>query len=187
MAKRILTGKQTRLHCYLLPLCFIMLLSGCMFIPTRSTRRDPSTITVTEAEKLLRLAEQAAQAHDEASLCNLGWTIERCKRMLIDRGGWKSVPPTSPKIVDTYVIPRRQLSHNTGTEGGRVLVLEGVDGLGRAYRTEFFVIPLGSNDPDPLGTGIGAAHPVYWSGMRIGSGPDADGTYRHRIEITPAP
>jgi hypothetical protein len=47
--------------------------------------------------------------------------------------------------------------------GGRVLVVCGVTGLGRPYRTEMLVFYDGGE--------LGAIEPIYWSGMGIGRRP----------------
>lgn len=52
---------------------------------------------------------------------------------------------------------------------GRVLVLEGINGKGEPYRTEFFVFRDGDSGKPA------ALYPIYWSGIGIAQ-PNDDGT-----------
>ncbi|MGH2543968.1 MAG: hypothetical protein ACRDIB_14295, partial [Ardenticatenaceae bacterium] len=80
-----------------------------------------------------------------------------------EAGGFDAIPQTAPAVVDSRII----LATENST-GGRVLVLEGTDGLGRPYRSDFLVFyPLDSEEP-------AAFMPVYWSGIGIQSGAERD-------------
>ncbi|MDP9352874.1 MAG: hypothetical protein M3P51_15240 [Chloroflexota bacterium] len=141
----------------------VALLAGLrfgVFADNLGTARGP--ITVETATSVLRRAEAHAQARDFEALCNMGDAVSMCQHWLRDVRGAASVPVQPPEIVRTYLIPSSTTQNGTST-GGRVLVLKGIDGLGRAYTTEFLVFDAGSHGPAAL-------HPVYWSGIRMSSG-----------------
>ena len=138
------------------------LLAGCG-VP--GTQRNPASISVEDATNLLRQAEAFAKAHDQQGLCGMGGSVATCKAFLDDVGGWESVPDESPTIVNSYILPATR-SGNVGTAGGRILVLEGVDNLGRRYRNEFMVFYEGNR--------LISVNPVYWSSVGIQQ-PDANG------------
>lgn len=78
-------------------------------------------------------------------------------------------PFGTSEIVDTRLVAPKDFGNGTWTVGGRILVLEGINGNGERYRTEFFVF----RDPD---SGKPAAlYPIYWSGIGIAQ-PNDDGT-----------
>ncbi len=79
-----------------------------------------------------------------------------CNHQFRDAGGWAAVPDEPPRIIDSYVVPSMGQS-----VGGRILVLEGGDGLDRPYRTEYLIIDTGIYGLAPL-------HSIYWSGISIG-------------------
>ncbi len=141
----------------------VALLAGLrfgVFANDHSTAQE--AITVETATSVLHRAEAHAQARDFEALCNMGGAVSMCQHWLRDVGGAASVPAQPPEIVRTYLIPPSTTQNGTST-GGRVLVLKGIDGLGRAYTTEFLVFDAGSHGPAAL-------HPVYWSGIRMSSG-----------------
>lgn len=127
-----------------------LILTGC------EQRRDPESISVEEATEVLREAEAYTRTRDLEALCNMSGSPTMCNHQFHDAGGWAAVPDESPRIVDSYALPRMGQS-----VGGRILVLEGVDGLDRPYRTEYLII-------DPGIYGLAPLHPIYWSGISIG-------------------
>ena len=89
-----------------------------------------------------------------------------CQNHWEDAGGWESLPSEAPGIVDTYLVPAKGLEDGNSIVGGRVLVLEGVDGQNQPYRTEFFVFfDSDSGEYVPL-------YPIYWSGIGIAQTDD---------------
>jgi hypothetical protein len=167
----------------MLLLCMIALLSGCGVFSGYVIPRDPANIKQAEAEQLLNLAVQYAQARDLDKLCGLSGSelgIGFCKMQFSAEGGWDAVPKNPPQIVDSYVA---QGNGNYGTEGF-VLVLEGVDGLGNSYRTDFIVQPI--PEAGPINAWVGVFMPYYWSNLK--NTPAAPGTTSSApASATPAP
>ncbi|MCU0491840.1 MAG: hypothetical protein MUD01_09650 [Chloroflexaceae bacterium] len=166
-------------RCQLLSLLAMLLaLTACTTTSVRYPERDPNTITRTEAEQLLQLAEQYAQKEDLKGFCSLGGAsfssnLPMCERQLTSFGGWAGVPTSSPRIVDGFVVLNYALPGGGTGGGGYVLVLEGTDGLGQSFRHELFVIAL--QEAGPLGTGIGLAFPYYWVNSEVSKGPSTPG------------
>lgn len=140
-------------------------LTGCGM---RGTQRDSLTISVAEATNVLQNTQEAAAIGDMQKLCAIGDSPERCKDEWNASGGVDAVPSTAPVIVDTRLIPTRQLSNGDWEIGGRVLVLQGEDGLGRKYCTDFLVFA-------PNGRRLVPFYPVYWSGLAVAQ-RNPDGT-----------
>ncbi len=132
-------------------------------------RREPEEIAREEAEALLHKAVALLRAGKvNRFFKEIPSAPEMC-RMQFDRaGGPAALPAGAPRIVDRYVLPDRLLGGGSlapdgrvRAAGGHVLVLEGVDGLGRPYRTEFMVYDTGQ-------LRLRATNAVYWSGYTIG-------------------
>lgn len=123
--------------------------------------RDPATISLEDAQAALHRAEEHATSSDFNALCGMGGSVGICKEQLRSAGGPAGVPRDPPKVVSSYIVPTKKLRGGQ-TTGGRVLVLQGTNGLGRSYRTEYLVCYCGSREPFPL-------YPVYWSGIKINS------------------
>ena len=121
----------------------------------------PSTVDEESANEVLSQAKVFAVAHDIESLCGMGGSEIMCQRFWQDAGGWEAMPTEDPTIVESYVIESVPLSGGQQRTGGLVLVLEGLDGLGRPYQTDFFIFDAGSH-------GLAPYNPVYWSGMSLG-------------------
>ena len=144
----------------LLPLgVFLLLLACTSVVMACGSRRAPETITVDEANELLARAEALAKAQDLDALCGMGGSVLLCERFWRNSLEWAGVPEEPPEITESYILPNRPLPGGQST-GGRVLVLEGVDGQGRPYQTDFLVFDAGSY-------GLVPYNPVYWSGMNI--------------------
>jgi len=125
-----------------------------------NTRRDPATITFNEAVELLRQAEDYAQSGDISSLCNMSDAVQACLEEFSRLEGKAAIPSDSPTIVKTYVLPDVLLDNGNTLLGGRVLVIQGVDGRGHSYRTEWLVFDRGNNKLTPR-------TPIYWSRISI--------------------
>jgi hypothetical protein len=90
----------------------------------------------------------------------MGASMIMTKQQLADAGGWNSLPTQPPKVIGTYVIEPQKINGGTSL-GGRVLVLEGTDGLGKKYSTDFLVtLNLSSKD-------VIVQYPIYWTGIKI--------------------
>jgi hypothetical protein len=129
-------------------------------------------VSVEEATGLLNQAVAYAQARDLDKLCNLCSSNGICRHQWEDAGGGQAVPAEPPKVVDTYLLPTVNLKWGGRVVGGRVLVVEGVDGLGKPYRTEFFVF----RSRDSGLEGLAVTNVVYWSGFGIAQ-CDGDGSW----------
>jgi hypothetical protein len=126
------------------------MLVGCSVqspIPSRSE-------AIAFVEHLYPLAESG----QFEALCAEGGG--NCETVLADTGR-DAVPAARPKIVDTFEVPSRDTGDGTMV-GGLVLVLCGVDGRDRPFRTEVLVFRDGSR--------LRGIEPVYWSG--VGIAPD---------------
>ena len=130
-------------------------------------------VSVEEATSLLNQAVAYTQARDLDKLCDLAGSKLMCQHQWEDAGGGWAVPAEPPEIVDTYLLPTVHLKRGGRAPGGRVLVLEGVDGLGKPYRTEFFV--FWTIDDWGLKKELAVTNVIYWSGYGIAQ-PDEDGS-----------
>lgn len=128
-------------------------------------------VGVEEATSLLNQAVTYAQARDLDKLCELAGSKGICRSQWELAGGRQAVPDEPPEIVDTYLLPTVHLKNGGWAVGGRVLVLQGVDGLGKPYRTEFFVF----RSRDSGLEGLAATNVIYWSGYGIAQ-PNKDGS-----------
>ncbi len=124
-------------------------------------------ISVEEAEIILERAISYAEEHDLEGLCGMGGSSSICNIHWRSAGEWEGLPIEPPEIVDTYLLPTVDHGGGSQSTGGRILVLEGIDGLGNDYRTEFLVFCAGSH-------GLVPYSPIYWSGIGMKSG-DSDG------------
>lgn len=131
-------------------------------------------VSVEEATSLLNQAVACAQARDFDKLCDLGGSKGICRSQLELAGGEQAVPAEPPEIVDTYLLPTVHLKWGGEIVGGRVLVVEGVDGLGKPYRTEFFVFWTGGDWG--LKKELAVTNVVYWSGFGIVQHHNEDGS-----------
>ena len=134
----------------------VILLAGCGGIASRTPVPPPS-----EAEALAHLAqvEGVVRSGDLSRLCDLG--SGTCKQIL-ERSDPAMVPNTVPVVVGTRVIPHSDLPGGMWTDGGRVLMLCGRDGLGKRYYSEMLVF---FEDGRVISTGT-----PYWVGMTIANG-----------------
>lgn len=136
-----------------------------------SAYNENTEVSVEEATSVLNQAVAYAQARDLDRLCDLCSSNGICRHQWEYAGGGQAVPGEPPQIVDTYLLPTVHLKNGGWAPGGRVLVLEGVDGLGKSYRTEFFVFRSRYSGLD----GLAAINGVYWSGASTGQ-CDEDGS-----------
>lgn len=145
----------------------------CSFaaISVFASSENNEEVSVEEATSLLNQAVAYAQARDLAKLCELASSKGICRHQWEDADGEQAVPDEPPQIVDTYLLPTVHLKNGDKAVGGRVLVLEGVDGLGKPYRTEFFVFRSGDSGLE----GLAVTNVIYWCGYGIRQ-PNEDGT-----------
>jgi hypothetical protein len=139
---------------------------------TTASNENDWQVSVEEATNVLKQAIAYAQAQDleklgvlaqDKSITRVDWELA---------GGWEAVPAEPPKIVDTYLLPTKHFENGSWATGGRVLVLEGVDGLGKHYRTESLVFRTGVGDSN-----LAMINVIYWNGACIGrTNEDGSGT-----------
>ena len=139
-------------------------------------------VSIEEATSLLYQAVAYAQVRDLDKLCDLAGSELMCQHQWEWVGGGQAVPEEPPEIVDTYLLHTVHLKRGGRAPGGRVLVLEGVDGLGKPYRTEFFV--FWTTDDWGLKKELAVINGVYWSGYGIGQ-CDEDGLVTTGLSATP--
>jgi hypothetical protein len=119
---------------------------------------DPGSITVAAATEVLRRAEGFALASDLAGVCTMASSPSSCNAAIRDAGGARAAPRTRATKAGSRIVPTQRRSGHKAT-GGRMLVVAGVDGLGRSYTSEFLVFYDGSR--------LAPLPPVYWSGMQL--------------------
>ena len=143
-----------------------------------SAYNENTEVSVEEAMSVLNQAVAYAQAQDLDKLCDLSGSKLMCQHQWEWAGGGQAVPDDPPEIVDTYLLPTVHLKSGGRAVGGRVLVLEGVDGQGKPYRTEFFVF----RSRDSGLEGLAATNGIYWSGYGIAQ-CDENGSFELRPGI----
>jgi hypothetical protein len=145
----------------------------CSFaaISVFASNENDEEVSVEEATSLLNQAVACTQARDLAKLCELAGSKGICRSQWELAGGEQTIPDEPPEIVDTYLLTTVHLKNGDKAVGGRVLVLEGVDGLGKPYRTEFFVFRSGDSGLERLAV----TNVIYWSGYGILQ-PNEDGS-----------
>jgi hypothetical protein len=128
-------------------------------------------VSFEDATSLLNQAVAYAQERDFDKLYEIAGSKGICRSQWQLAGGEQAVPDGPPEIVDTYLLSTVHLKNGNDAVGGRVLVVEGVDGLGRPYRTEFFVFRSRDSGLD----GLAVTNVIYWSNYGIAQ-PNEDGT-----------
>jgi hypothetical protein len=107
-----------------------------------------------EARGYLNRLVAAAQARDWEKLCHLSAAVFNCE-LELNTAGRDALPPAPPTIVESRFHERQVPDGSTG----RVLVVEGIDGRGRPYRTEVMVSRYEGH--------LEATNAVYWSNAEI--------------------
>jgi hypothetical protein len=141
---------------------------------------DNEEVNVDEATGLLNQAVAYAQEGDLDKLYELAGSEGICRSQWELAGGEQAVPYEPPEIVDTYLLSTVHLKNGGRAVGGRVLLLGGVDGLGKPYRTEFFVF----RSRDSGLNGLAVTNVIYWSGYGIAQ-PNEDGSVTTRLSANP--
>jgi hypothetical protein len=113
--------------------------------------------TESAARAFLAHLVSRAEARDLTGFCQLADSI--CELIAEESGGVAAIPPNPPIIAGTRVIPTRQRG-DAMLGGGQLLVLCGIDGFGKPYRTEMLV------SVDYNGA-LFAINGVYWSGAGL--------------------
>ena len=149
-------------------LMFAALMVAAISCSSASETRAPESITIEQATTLLDRAYEASTEHDIESLCKLGGSILSCENAWLNTGEWPAAPDARPAVVSSRILPDQQQDNGNVSRGGRLLEVEGVDGLGRAFSTDFLVFDEG-------GGKLVALNPVYWTGVSVGH-PSKDGS-----------
>jgi hypothetical protein len=158
----------------------VIIICSSVAIAVFASNENNEEVSVEEAASLLNQAVAYAQARDLDKLCDLSGSKLMCQHQWEDAGGGQAVPAEPPQIVDTYLLPTVHLKNGGWAPGGRVFVLEGVDGLGKPYRTEFFVF----RSRDSGLNGLAVINGVYWSGAGIAQ-CDENGSVTTAISASP--
>jgi hypothetical protein len=149
----------------------VIIICASVSIAVFAGNGNDEEVSVEEATSLLNRAVAYAQARDLDKFYGIAGSQGICRSQWELAGGQEAVPDEPPEIVDTYLLPTVHLKNGGKAVGGRVLVLEGVDGLGRPYRTEFFVFRSRESGLD----GLAVTNVIYWSNYGIAQ-PNEDGT-----------
>lgn len=151
----------------LLLICMLVMIGG---LACSDNGEDSDEIGVEQATDLLNRAVEYATSHDLDKLCGLSSSSLTCRKQWEDAGEWDAVPAEPPQVVDTYLIPTRKLENGMTQRGGRLLVVSGVDGKGRPYRTDMLICDGGWMH------GLSATNVIYWSGASIQFDGDGSST-----------
>jgi len=151
----------------LLLICMLVMIGG---LACSDNGEDSDEISVEQATNLLNRAVEYATSHGLDKLCGLSSSSLTCRKQWEDAGEWDAVPAEPPQVVDTYLIPTRKLEDGMTQRGGRLLVVSGIDGMGRPYRTEMLISSGGWLH------GLSAMNVVYWSGASIEFDGDVSST-----------
>jgi hypothetical protein len=141
----------------------VIIICASVSIAVFAGNGNDEEVSVEEATSLLNQAVAYAQERDLDKLYELAGSKGICRSQWELAGGGQAVPAEPPEIVDTYLLPTVPLKGGGWVVGGRALVLEGVDGLGKPYQTEFFVF----RSRDSGLNGLAVTNGVYWSGYGI--------------------
>jgi len=115
--------------------------------------------TISEAKAVLAQVIGYVEMADLEGLGKLE-TSSMVEQMLNAVGGGSTAPIQPPTIVDTSIMPTVFCKGGHGAAiGGRILVLEGVDNLGRSYHHEMLVY----REPGELRV----INSIYWSNSTI--------------------
>lgn len=118
------------------------------------TRLTPP-VTEAEARAYLDKIVAAAEARDFDRMCRLNGAVSNCETQL-QLAGRDTVPAEPPRVTGSRYHPKKP-----GGTAGRVLILEGIDGRGKPYRTEVFVFRENRYN-------FKAINAVYWSNFGFG-------------------
>jgi hypothetical protein len=117
----------------------------------------PPPPTEDEAIAFLNAVTALAMAGDLEGMCDFaGGGI--CENIVDEVGGQVAVPDDPPVIAGTRLIPSRREGDGFSV-GGRLLVLCGIDGRQRPYRTEMLVSRFRGE--------LYAVNAVYWGGFNL--------------------
>ncbi len=152
---------RKRRRLILIAVAFLLLAAIVAVIAWAWPDSHTDEISVEQATHLLNRAVEYAQSHDLDGLCKLGSSTGVCEMQWKDAGEWVGVPAEPPEIVDTYLVPGRKFKNGMNQLGGRALVLSGIDGRGKPYRTEMLV--FGGGWP----SGLKAVNVIYWCGASL--------------------
>ena len=119
-------------------------------------------ITLEEATHVLNQTVLYATNHNLDGLCGMGGSVLMCQQLFENAGRWDAVPTQYPEIIDSYILPTKDCGNGTYINGGRMLVLKGINGLGKPYQADFLVF---NNSETGL---LSAQYPIYWGNLSIG-------------------
>lgn len=129
-------------------------------------------VTENEARRYLDRIVAAAEKRDFEALCRLNGSVLNCRRALEDacdpmpfdptKISCKDAVPDKPPTVTTSRYHEKDRPDGTP---GRILVVSGVDGLGRPYRSELMVFRENRYN-------FKAINSVYWSNAFIIEGEE---------------
>lgn len=117
---------------------------------------DPATLVSDEdARAVLGVAVGAVQSGRIDSLCAEMRAPQSTCRTHLSLVGAGSVPTQAPVVIASDAVPP---SHDNANPG-RLLIVCGIDGIGRQYQTGFLVYREQA--------GFVAPYPIFWSGTPI--------------------
>ena len=136
-----------------LAIAAVLVVLGCT-LPASGPSRVPSE---EEALAFLDRIVATVRTRDRDAICALG--VGGCRRQL-ERLGLASIPDLPPTVLSVRRLEPRSLGDGSWAEGGQVLELSGIDGLGRPYHGEILVLVHQGE--------LSAIYPTFWWNRRIG-------------------
>jgi hypothetical protein len=152
--------KKYRIFHYISTLFVLMLVVYFCYGCVTGDSNNENKVSEAQSKEILNTIIMFASTKNVEKLCSFGASTTMTTRQLEDVGGWESLPSTPPTITNTYVINSIETKSSI-VLGGRVLILDGIDGLGNNYQTEFLVAY------DSATKRIIVPYPIYWSGIKI--------------------
>jgi hypothetical protein len=127
--------------------------AGGLLFATWDRSSPPPTVTEGQARDVLKEAAAWAQMGNIEQLCTARRAdTNMCRSAVFRLGGALGVPKLFPRIIGSGPIGEGQ---------GWKLTVCGVDGMDRAYRSDFVVYAWGEDE-------LSVPYPVYWSGVKVG-------------------
>lgn len=146
----------------------VVLVMCLLVIPAVACRQNTGEPypSISEAKAVLAQVIGYVEMADLEGLSKLE-TSSMVEHALDAVGGFSTAPTEPPTIVDTSIMPTVKCKGGQLT-GGRILVLEGVDNLGRSYHSEMLVY----REPGELRV----INSIYWTNSGIvRPNPDCSG------------
>ncbi len=136
----------------------ILLLATLVVSGIACNHTESPEVSMDEATAMLDEVVACAQAHDLECLGKLADDMSMTRIHWESAGGWETLPAEPPTVVGSRLLPTVPIN-GAHYVGGRLLVLEGIDGLGKPYHSEGLVFRNKG--------GLSMINTIYWGNMTI--------------------